>query len=119
MLFGAVDRRQASLMYDEMAAIIEAVPEFAARTKIRTGGQRRCIEVVERSRARVRSTRRCRPMRGAAMAWRRRGGPMTRWRRPGTGDCSMRCAPRWASASAASASSCRPRPRTTSIRCRN
>ena len=34
----AVDRRQAALMYDEMAAIIEAVPEFAVMTRIRTGG---------------------------------------------------------------------------------
>ena len=42
----AVDRRQASLMYDEMAAIIEAVPEFAAITRIRTGSQRRQIEVM-------------------------------------------------------------------------
>src|SRR5580765_5997752 len=43
----AVDRRQAALLHDEMAAIIEAVPEFAVMTKIRTGGQRRCIEVTE------------------------------------------------------------------------
>ena len=33
-------------MYDEMAAIIEAVPEFAAITRIRTGSQRRQIEVM-------------------------------------------------------------------------
>jgi phage terminase large subunit-like protein len=43
----AVNRLQSSLMHEEMAAIIEAVPEFAARTRIRSGGQRRCIEVVE------------------------------------------------------------------------
>ena len=33
------------------------------------------------------------PTRGAAMAWRRRSGPMTRWRRRATASCSMRCAP--------------------------
>ena len=43
----AVDRRQAALMHDEMSAIIEAVPEFAVISKIRTGGQRRCIEVTQ------------------------------------------------------------------------
>ena len=42
----AVNRQQASLMYDEMAAIIELIPEFAAITKIRTGSQRRVIEVM-------------------------------------------------------------------------
>jgi phage terminase large subunit-like protein len=42
----AVNRQQASLMYDEMAAIIEAVPQFAVMTKIRTGSQRRQIEVM-------------------------------------------------------------------------
>ena len=43
----AVDRRQASLMYDEMAATIEAIDEFAAITQIRTGNARRQIEVTE------------------------------------------------------------------------
>jgi hypothetical protein len=43
----AVNRLQSSLMHEEMAAIIEAVPEFAARVQIRRGGQRRCIEVVD------------------------------------------------------------------------
>ena len=65
MLFGAVNRLQ-SLMHDEMAAIIEAVPEFAAMYKIRRGGQRRCIEVMEGP-GKGSNTRRCRPMRGAGM----------------------------------------------------
>lgn len=43
----AVDRRQASLMFDEMAAIVEAVPEFGAIVRIRTGSQRRQIEVMD------------------------------------------------------------------------
>ena len=43
----AVNRHQSALMHDEMAAIIEAVDEFAAVTRIRSGGQRRCIEVTE------------------------------------------------------------------------
>ena len=43
----AVNRLQSSLMHEEMAAIVEAVPEFAARVQIRRGGQRRYIEVVE------------------------------------------------------------------------
>ena len=32
----AVNRLQSSLMHEEMAAIVEAVPEFAARTRIRS-----------------------------------------------------------------------------------
>ena len=43
----AVNRQQAALMYDEMVAIIESIDEFAAITKIRTGSQRRQIEVME------------------------------------------------------------------------
>lgn len=43
----AVNRLQSALMFDEMAAIIEAVPEFAARVHIRRGGARRCIEVSD------------------------------------------------------------------------
>jgi phage terminase large subunit-like protein len=42
----AVDRRQAALMFDEAVAIIEAVPEFAAVTRIKTGSQRRQVEVT-------------------------------------------------------------------------
>src|SRR5262245_12217614 len=42
----AVNRLQSGLMFQEMAAIIEAIPEFAARTHIRRGGLRRCIEVT-------------------------------------------------------------------------
>jgi phage terminase large subunit-like protein len=42
----AVNRLQSSLMFEEMAAIIEAVPDFAAICKIMRGGQRRCIEVT-------------------------------------------------------------------------
>jgi phage terminase large subunit-like protein len=42
----AVDRRQSALMFDEAVAIIEAVPEFAAMTRIKTGSQRRQIEVL-------------------------------------------------------------------------
>jgi phage terminase large subunit-like protein len=42
----AVNRLQSSLMHGEMAAIVEQVPEFAARCRIRRGGQRRCIEVT-------------------------------------------------------------------------
>ena len=41
----AVNRQQSALMHDEMTAIIEAVPEFAAVTRIKTGSQRRQIEV--------------------------------------------------------------------------
>ena len=33
----AVNRLQSALMHDEMVAIVEAVPEFAAVTRIRTG----------------------------------------------------------------------------------
>jgi phage terminase large subunit-like protein len=43
----AVNRQQSALMHSEMSAIIEAVPEFAAITRIKTGSQRRQIEVVE------------------------------------------------------------------------
>src|SRR4029077_20383600 len=43
----AVNRQQSALMHDEMTAIIEAVPEFGVITKIRTGSQRRQIEVLE------------------------------------------------------------------------
>ena len=42
----AVNRQQSALMHDEMAAIIEAVDEFAAVTRVRSGGQRRHIEVT-------------------------------------------------------------------------
>ena len=42
----AVNRQQSALMHDEMAAIIEAVAEFAAVTRVRSGGQRRHIEVT-------------------------------------------------------------------------
>src|SRR5262245_29555953 len=42
----AVNRLQSSLMFEEMAAIVEAVPEFTARCYVRRGGQRRCFEVV-------------------------------------------------------------------------
>jgi phage terminase large subunit-like protein len=42
-----VDRRQAALMFDEMAAIIQAVPEFGAIVRVRTGSQRRQIEVTD------------------------------------------------------------------------
>jgi phage terminase large subunit-like protein len=42
----AVNRQQSALMHDEMTAIIEAVPEFAAITRIKTGSQRRQIEVT-------------------------------------------------------------------------
>ena len=43
----AVNRPQASLMFDEMVAIIQAVPEFGAIVRVRTGSMRRQIEVVE------------------------------------------------------------------------
>jgi len=43
----AVNRQQSALMFDEMAAIIAEVPEFAAVTRVRTGSLRRQIEVVE------------------------------------------------------------------------
>jgi phage terminase large subunit-like protein len=43
----AVNRLQSSLMHEEMSAIIQAVPEFAAVTRIRSGGMRRCIEVTD------------------------------------------------------------------------
>ena len=43
----AVNRQQSALMFDEMAAIIAVVPEFAAITRVRTGSMRRQIEVVE------------------------------------------------------------------------
>jgi phage terminase large subunit-like protein len=43
----AVDRRQAALMFDEMVAIIEQVPEFASIVRIKTGSQRRQIEVID------------------------------------------------------------------------
>ena len=115
----AVNRRQSALMFDEMVAIIEAVPEFAARGADPHAAASGADRGDGRARARARNTRRCRPMRGAVTVWRRPGGPMTRWRRPAIAGCSMRCAPRWASASGVSASSCRHRPRTTSIRCRN
>lgn len=42
-----VDRRQAALIFNEMAAIIEAVAEFAAVARIKTGSQRRHIEVMD------------------------------------------------------------------------
>lgn len=42
----AVDRRQAALMFDEAVAIIEAVPQFAAVSRIKTGSQRRQVEVT-------------------------------------------------------------------------
>jgi len=42
-----VDRRQAALMFDEMVAIIEVVPEFAAVARIKSGSQRRHIEVSD------------------------------------------------------------------------
>jgi phage terminase large subunit-like protein len=42
----AVNRQQSALMHDEMTAIIEAVQEFAAITRIKTGSQRRQIEVT-------------------------------------------------------------------------
>jgi phage terminase large subunit-like protein len=43
----AVNRLQSALMFDEMAAIVEAVPEFGVITRIRTGSQRRQIEVTD------------------------------------------------------------------------
>jgi phage terminase large subunit-like protein len=43
----AVDRKQAALMFDEAVAIIEQVPEFAAIAKIKTGSQRRQVEVTD------------------------------------------------------------------------
>jgi phage terminase large subunit-like protein len=42
----AVNRLQSALMHDEMVAIIEAVEEFAAITRVRSGSQRRQIEVT-------------------------------------------------------------------------
>jgi phage terminase large subunit-like protein len=43
----AVNRLQSALMHDEMVAILHAVPEFAVVTRVRSGGQRRCIEVTD------------------------------------------------------------------------
>jgi phage terminase large subunit-like protein len=43
----AVNRQQSSLMFDEMVAIIQAVPEFGSIVRVRTGSMRRQIEVVE------------------------------------------------------------------------
>jgi phage terminase large subunit-like protein len=43
----AVNRLQSALMHDEMVAIIEAVPVFAAMTRVRSGSQRRQIEVTD------------------------------------------------------------------------
>jgi phage terminase large subunit-like protein len=43
----AVDRRQAALMFDEMAAILEVTPELASIARVKTGSQRRQIEVIE------------------------------------------------------------------------
>ena len=80
MLFGAVDRLQAALMHDEMSAIIQAVPEFAAMTQDPHRRAAPLIEVMDGP-GRVRNTRRYRPMRGAGTVWRRRCGHMTRWPR--------------------------------------
>ena len=41
VLFGRGEPAAIGLMFDEMVAIIERVPEFAARVNIRRGGQRR------------------------------------------------------------------------------
>lgn len=41
-----VDRRQAALIFNEMCAIIDLVPEFAAAVRIHTGAQRRHIAVI-------------------------------------------------------------------------
>lgn len=43
----AVNRLQSALMHDEMVAIIEQVPAFAAITRVRSGSQRRQIEVTD------------------------------------------------------------------------
>src|SRR5262245_50925883 len=39
----AVNRMQSSLMFEEMVAIIHAVPEFASIVEVHRGSQRRCI----------------------------------------------------------------------------
>jgi len=43
----AVNRLQSALMHDEMVATIEAVPLFGAITRVRSGAQRRQIEVTD------------------------------------------------------------------------
>jgi phage terminase large subunit-like protein len=43
----AVNRLQSALLHDEMVAILEAIPEFASITRVRSGSQRRQIEVTE------------------------------------------------------------------------
>jgi phage terminase large subunit-like protein len=42
----AVNRLQSALMFEEMAAIVERVPDLAALIHIRRGGQRRHMEVI-------------------------------------------------------------------------
>ena len=78
----AVDRGQASIIFNEMTAVIERVPEFAVRCNVKAH------ENASRTRRRVRFTRPCRPTQRRRMGWRRRCGFLTSWRRLPTGRCS-------------------------------
>ena len=92
-----IDRLQASLIFNEMEAIIHAVPSSAPTLNIQRF--RKVIE-VRAVMAPVRSTKRCLLTVVVQMVWRHRFGASTNWQASRIGSCSTTCKPRWVNDSA-------------------